>query len=43
MPVLYIPGTSELFTISFYKEFLGKPYQLILMFIVPEDDTTAIS
>ena len=43
MPVLNIPRTSDLFTIESYKEFLGKRYQQILIFIVSEDDMTAVS
>ena len=33
-----IPGSSERFTISRYKEEIGKPYCRIKLFLCPKDD-----
>ena len=39
--VRHIPGTSDLFTLEKYKNFLGKAYSKVLLFICEEDDYSA--
>lgn len=36
--VKYIPGTTQPFTLQRYKEYLGKPYQRITLFLCDEED-----
>jgi len=36
-----VPGTSELFTLEKYKQFLGKAYLKVVLYICEEDDYIA--
>jgi len=39
--VEHIPGTTELFSLSAYKQFLGKSYQKLTLYICTADDYAA--
>ena len=36
-----VPGTDEVFTLARYKDFLGKAYLKVVLFICEEDDYIA--
>lgn len=35
---VFIPGTSDMFTLSAYKEAIGKDYQRLTFYIIPFDE-----
>jgi len=37
-PVVHIPGTTEVFSLSAYKQFVGKAYQKITLYICTDED-----
>lgn len=39
--VRHVPGSTEPFTLSSYKAFIGKPYQKLVLYICDEDDIIA--
>ena len=40
-PVVHVPGTTELFTLPAYKQFMCKPYQKLILYICTENDYAA--